>query len=121
MPNTLRRRSNRHAMKPLSATLRCLLLSAPVWAMVASASAAEYQITISKMKFGAPPPELHVGDVILWRNEDIFRHTATARDKSFDVDLPPKSEGRITISRAGAVEFFCRFHPAMKGKLDVRP
>jgi plastocyanin len=108
-------------MKPLSMTLRGLLLSASLWATAATASAAEYQITITRMKFGAPPAELHVGDVILWRNDDIFRHTATARDKSFDVDLPPKSEGRTTISQAGAIEFFCRFHPAMKGKLDVRP
>ncbi|RUM22145.1 amicyanin [Rhizobium vallis] len=85
------------------------------------ASAAEYQITIAGMNFGAPPAELHVGDVIVWRNDDIFRHTATARDKSFDIDLPPKSEGRMTISQAGAVDFYCRFHPAMTGKLEARP
>jgi plastocyanin len=108
-------------MNPSSAPFRCLLLSAPIWAMAATASAAEYEITIAKMKFGALPVELRVGDVIVWRNDDIFRHTATARDKSFDVDLPPKSEGRTTISRAGAIEFFCRFHPAMRGKLIVRP
>ncbi|EJT02382.1 cupredoxin family copper-binding protein [Rhizobium sp. CCGE 510] len=91
------------------------------WASSSVASAAEYQVTIAGMKFSAPPAELHVGDVIVWRNDDIFRHTATARDKSFDIDLPPKSEGRMTISRAGAVDFYCRFHPAMTGKLNVRP
>jgi plastocyanin len=83
--------------------------------------AAEYEITVAKMKFSAPPAELHVGDVIVWRNNDILRHTATARDKSFDVDLPQKSEGRLTITKAGAVDYFCRFHPAMVGKLDVQP
>ena len=108
-------------MNPLNATFRCLLLSAPVWAVAATASAAEYKLIIAKMKFGAPPVELRVGDVIVWRNDDIFRHTATARDKSFDVDLPPKSEGRMTISRAGVIEFFCRFHPVMRAELDVRP
>ena len=89
--------------------------------MPASASAAEYRITIAKMKFSAPPAELHVGDVIRWRNDDIFRHTATARDESFDVDLPPESEASTTLSATGEIEFFCRFHPAMTGKLDVRP
>lgn len=97
------------------------LLLALLWAGSSVASAAEYQVTIAGMKFGAPPAELRVGDVIVWRNNDIFRHTATARDKSFDIDLPPKSEARMTISRAGAVDFYCRFHPAMTGKLDVRP
>ena len=97
------------------------LLLALFWAGVGVAAATEYQVTIAGMKFSAPPAELHVGDVIVWRNDDIFRHTATARDKSFDIDLPPKSEGRMTISRAGAVDFYCRFHPAMAGKLDIRP
>ena len=95
------------------------LLSALLWA--GAAPAADYHITISGMKFGPPSAGLKVGDVIVWRNDDIFRHTATARDKSFDIDLPPKSEGRMTVSRAGAVDFYCRFHPAMTGKLEVRP
>jgi plastocyanin len=84
-----------------------------------AAEAAEYQVTIAKMKFNAPSGALHVGDVIVWRNDDIFRHTTTARDKSFDVDLPPKSEKRMTIEQGGAVDFYCRFHPAMVGRLDV--
>ncbi|MFF0952372.1 cupredoxin family copper-binding protein [Rhizobium leguminosarum] len=95
------------------------LLSALLWASNGVASAAE--ITITGMKFGSPPAELHVGDVIVWRNDDIFRHTATARDKNFDMDLPPKSEGRMTVAQAGTIDFYCRFHPAMTGKLDVRP
>ncbi|MDC9814007.1 MULTISPECIES: cupredoxin domain-containing protein [Rhizobium] len=105
----------------LKKSLRLPSLLALLWAGAGIASAGEYQLTIAGMKFAAPPAELHVGDVIVWRNDDIFRHTATARDKSFDIDLPPKSEGRMTISRAGAVDFYCRFHPAMTGKLDVRP
>ncbi|MGO6969504.1 hypothetical protein [Rhizobium leguminosarum] len=55
---------------------------------------------------------------LLWAG--VFRHTATARDKSFDIDLPPKSEGRMTVAQAGAIDFYCRFHPAMTGKLDIR-
>ncbi|QKK33053.1 cupredoxin family copper-binding protein (plasmid) [Rhizobium indicum] len=106
--------------------MRWLMKSLPLlytllWVGSGVASAADYQITIAGMKFGSPPPELHVGDVIVWRNDDIFGHTATARDKSFDIDLPPKSEGRMTVTHTGAVDFYCRFHPAMTGKLDVRP
>ncbi|WP_341487186.1 amicyanin [Pararhizobium sp. A13] len=104
---------------------RTVLLTVAVAASFSMASpaavAAEYRITIAKMKFGAPAETLHVGDVIVWRNDDIFRHTATARDKSFDVDLPPKSEKRMTARHSGAVNFYCRFHPAMVGVLDVRP
>ena len=84
------------------------------------AAAAEFEIAIAKMKFGPAPAELKVGDVIVWQNDDMFRHTATARDGSFDVDLPPKTEVRMTISKAGVADYYCRFHPAMVGKLDVR-
>ncbi|WP_430761868.1 amicyanin [Rhizobium sp. BR 315] len=90
-------------------------------AIGSAASAAEYQIVVANMKFGSPPDQLHVGDVIIWSNDDIFRHTATARDASFDIDLPAKSEARMTIERVGAVEFYCRFHPTMTGKLNVQP
>ncbi|QSY96556.1 cupredoxin family copper-binding protein (plasmid) [Rhizobium bangladeshense] len=97
------------------------LMLALLWGGSGVTSAAEYQVTISGMRFSQAPADLHVGDVIVWRNGDIFRHTATARDKSFDIDLPPKSQARTTVSRAGAVDFYCRFHPAMTGKLEVRP
>ena len=99
------------------AALSAMLMTLPI----DPASAAEYRIAIAKMKFGAVPAVLHVGDVIVWLNDDMFRHTATARDKTFDVDLPPKSEKRMTIEKAGALDFYCRFHPAMTGRLDIQP
>ncbi|RXT19873.1 amicyanin [Rhizobium leguminosarum] len=108
-------------MGSLMTSLQLPLLFALLLAGNGVASAADHQITIKGMKFSSPPAELHVGDVIVWRNDDIFRHTATARDTSFDIDLPAKSEGRMTLSQAGAVDFYCRFHLAMTGKLDVRP
>jgi plastocyanin len=86
----------------------------------AEAVAANRQVVIANMQFGAPPT-VAVGDVITWRNDDIFRHSATARDKSFDIDLPPKSQRSMTVRRAGKVDFYCRFHPAMTGALDVQP
>lgn len=84
------------------------------------AAPAEHVITLGKMKFGAAPDRLLVGDVIVWVNRDPVRHTATARDGSFDVDLPPGKEGRLVLEVAGEVEVFCRFHPGMKLKLTVK-
>ena len=67
------------------------------------------------------PAELPVGDVIIWRNNDMFRHTATDRDGSFDVDLPPKAEARLVLESAGSIEFYCRLHSGMVGTLTVSP
>jgi plastocyanin len=89
-------------------------------ALLASpALAAEYTVTLQSMKFGPTPSGLHVGDVIVWQNNDFLRHTATARDGSFDIDLPPHTQAKLTLAKAGTIAFFCKFHPGMTGTLTV--
>lgn len=85
------------------------------------ALADEYVIIVDDMQFGEAPAELQVGDVIIWKNNDIFQHTATAVDGSFDVDLPANSEARLTVSKSGQIDFYCRYHPTMTGSLVVSP
>lgn len=96
---------------------------AALWsaALPAGAGAAEYVVAIEKMKFGPVPNNLRVGDTIVWQNNDIFRHTATATDRSFDIDLPPKSEASMTLQSAGSIAFLCKFHASMTGMLEVAP
>ncbi|MFJ6328653.1 MULTISPECIES: amicyanin [unclassified Rhizobium] len=100
--------------------LAALVFATLVLGGPAIAVAANRDIIIAQMQFGTASP-LHVGDVVTWRNDDILRHSATARDKSFDIDLPPKSQKSMTIKHAGKVDFYCRFHPMMTGTLDVQP
>lgn len=99
-------------------------LAAAAAAALAAASPAvaaprEHVVVIDKMKFGPLPARVRVGDAIVWVNRDMFRHTATARDKSFNVDLAPGARGRTLIKRAGAIPFYCVYHPGMKGTLNV--
>ncbi len=96
-----------------------VLLALPL-AGQAAAAPAVHTVVIDSMKFGPLPPNLRSGDVILWVNKDLFRHTATARDGSFNLDLPPRASGRTMVKRKGAIPFFCRYHPGMKGVLVSR-
>ena len=103
---------------------RLILLAALAVAGGASAAAApparhEYVIAIAGMHFAAPPAGLKAGDTILWVNRDVVPHSATARDRSFDVTLQPRQSARVTLRRAGNIAFYCRFHPAMQGALTV--
>jgi hypothetical protein len=59
------------------------------------------------------------GDTINFTNKDFVIHTVTARDKSFDVVIAAHGTGTLTVNTPGAIEFYCRFHPAMKGKITV--
>lgn len=79
-----------------------------------------YTIVIDKLKFGPAPPQLLKGDVITWVNMDLFRHTATAADRSFDVDLPPGKSGKTRLMKSGRINFVCRYHPTMRGVLQVK-
>jgi plastocyanin len=87
--------------------------------VAAPAGASVRIIVIGGLAFAPAPSGLKVGDTILWVNLDRFEHTATARNGAFDVDLKPGGRGRTVLRQAGAIDFYCRFHPDMTGKLAV--
>ena len=78
-----------------------------------------YVVVIDKMRFGAVPAGLKPGDAVIWENRDIFRHTATAKDGSFNVDLPAGKKGKTVLGKAGIFAFSCKYHPGMRGVLKV--
>lgn len=94
-------------------------LSAASAALGGCAGGRTVTIELRNMAFGPATSDFKVGDAVHWLNADIFEHTATARDGSFDVDLKPGGEGRTVLSKAGTVEVYCRFHPGMKLILTV--
>jgi plastocyanin len=87
----------------------------------AAARARTHTIVMERMRFGPSPEGLRVGDTIVWVNRDPVRHTATARDGAFDVDVAPRASGRTVLRRAGTIPYICRLHPAMIGRLVVAP
>jgi plastocyanin len=101
----------------VSAGIACLLL---LGGPAQAAAPHTFTIVMDKMKFGPVPALLHKGDTIVWENRDMLRHSATASDHSFDVDLPPNSKGKTVLSRTGTIAFTCRYHPGMRGVLQVR-
>jgi plastocyanin len=105
------------AQRPLAliaSTAASLLLSMP-----AAAAPQTHVVIMDKMKFGAVPTNIRKGDTILWVNRDLFRHTATAANKSFDVDLPPKTQKSMIVRTSGSIAFICKYHPGMRGVLRV--
>jgi plastocyanin len=103
---------------------RLTLCAASVGALllaIAPAAAAPhtYVVVIDKLKFGPLPATLHRGDTIIWVNKDMLRHTATAANHSFDVDLQPGAKGKTVLKSSGTIPFVCRYHPGMKGVLRV--
>ena len=102
-------------MRILPIALAVLLLPTPP----AMAAPRTYTIVINAMKFGPMPAGVRPGDRIVWINKDMFRHTATARDGSFNVDLMPGAKGTSVLRKAGVIPVFCRYHPGMRTMLKV--
>lgn len=99
-----------HAIAPLAA-------AALLWPQAVAAET--IQVTIQNLVFA--PAEVHarVGDTIVWDNNDVFVHTATARNGSFDVNIPAHKPAQLELKQAGEVAYYCRFHPNMTGRLVV--
>ena len=85
------------------------------------ASAATLQITMRDLEITPAAADAKVGDTIEWVNEDIFVHTATARNGDWDVTLPPNKTVKLVLKKPGTIDYHCRFHPNMKARLTISP
>ena len=97
------------------ALLTALALSSPAIA------GETIRVTINQLKFDPPKISAHVGDTIEWTSSDFVVHTATAKNKDWDVTIPAKGMGRVTLAHPGDIDYFCRFHPNMTGQIEVAP
>jgi plastocyanin len=90
-------------------------------ACAAPALADTIRVMIDKLKFEPAQVSAHVGDTIEWVSSDFVAHTATARNKDWDVAIPPRGTGLVMLQHAGNVGYFCRYHPNMTGRISVVP
>jgi plastocyanin len=92
-----------------------------LWGLNAVPAGAEViHVTIDQLVFSPMEIEAKVGDTIEWINKDVVAHTATVRD-DWDVMVAANMSASLILKKAGAVEYYCRFHPNMKGHITVNP
>jgi plastocyanin len=100
---------------------RCLFLFIIVWGINSVPACAEtIQVMIDNLVFSPVEIKAKVGDTVNWINKDIVAHTATVRD-DWDVMIGTNKSARLVLTKAGVVEYYCRFHPNMKGRIIVTP
>lgn len=62
------------------------------------------------------------GDTIVFVNEDIVPHTATAADQSWTTgEIAHGESARVIIPENAGADYFCAFHPMMTGRLMIAP
>ena len=98
------------------------LIVAPVVLASLSAHAATIQIVMDKLVFAPVETQAKVGDTIEWINKDILAHTATATSgDDWNVIIAPNKTEKLILQKAGTVDYYCKYHPNMKGRLVVAP
>ena len=96
------------------------LLSFTVLALATSALADVVHIKIDGLAYVPPQATARVGDTVEWTNDDFVDHTATSATGEWDVSVPAGATGRVVVTRAGTLRYYCRYHPNMRGELRVQ-
>ena len=101
--------------------------SAPVAQTAAPAQAHENpagitQVTIRLVKFSPETIEIKTGQTVEWTNDDLTPHTVTSQGagdlSSGSIDAG--ASWRHTFTQAGSFQYYCTFHPEMKGTVVVK-
>src|SRR6185503_936326 len=83
----------------------CAAVAGALLSVAFAPAAATHVVVIDQMKYGSVPP-LKVGDTLTFVNKDMFRHTVTASNNSFNLDLMPGTQGSLHINSAGHAVFY---------------
>ncbi|MDA5192927.1 cupredoxin domain-containing protein [Govanella unica] len=89
--------------------------------MSLSAKAETIEIVMDNIAYAPTERSAAVGDTIKWVNKDIVAHTATARNGDWNVVIAPGKTATLRLKNPGAVDYYCRFHPNMTGRLSIVP
>jgi plastocyanin len=79
-----------------------------------------HRVAIQGMQFVPGELTASTGDTIVWVNEDIVPHTATAAGVFDSGVIASKAEWRFVVEDGGVVSYGCTMHPTMHATLTVR-
>ena len=85
-----------------------------------SATPLQIEVIIQGSTFIPDTQNIPAEALVLWYNDDSVDHTVTARDNSFDSGrLSPNETFEYTFEQSGEVEYYCKIHPSMVGKITI--
>lgn len=109
--------------RPAAAGLAALIVSAAAGCGRAAPAPppVTYTVVIDAVRYQPDVLTAHVGDTIVWQNDDPFPHTVTAASgEPASPDIAADASWRWTAGTAGDVHYACKYHPTMTGTIQVR-
>ena len=80
-----------------------------------------HTVAIEGMRFVPKRVEVAAGDTITWVNKDIVPHTVTAPGRKIESgELAQGKSWTLTARSKGEIDYVCRLHPGMRGRVVVK-
>ncbi|MEX6632931.1 plastocyanin/azurin family copper-binding protein [Hyphococcus lacteus] len=77
-------------------------------------------VSIQGLEFVPATLDAQVGDTVVWVNEDVLVHTATADNGAWDSGtMQAGDEWSVVLEASGIVDYTCIFHPTMVGTINI--
>jgi plastocyanin len=97
---------------------------APATAATVAPAPAPSPVSVIHIKNFAYVPDtvtIHPGSTVRFVEDDETPHTVTAMDHSYDSgNLSQKDTWKHTFAKEGTYQYFCAYHPYMKGTVIVK-
>ena len=110
----------RRTLTKLTIALGSLALSTTAVG-VASVKAEPAGATVTIKDFMYSPADLaaKIDQPATITNNDGFSHTVTAKDGTFDIDVPPNGSVTLKVSKAGSFPYSCTYHPGQHNPATI--
>jgi plastocyanin len=98
-----------------------MVVASPSLADSEGGATSPHVVVMKQMHFDPPQITVQKGEAVAWKNEDIYSHSVTADDGSFDSGLiAPGSTWKMIADRPGTMGYHCKPHPNMMAELVVK-
>jgi plastocyanin len=84
------------------------------------AAAATHTVKIEGMKYVPETITVKRGDKVVWQNNDVVPHTATAKGAFDSGNIATGKSWGHAMTKAGHYDYICTFHPGMKAVVVVK-
>ena len=113
--------AGRASLTIVVASLLMALCLSGVWPALASVAGRTHTVVMEGMRFSPHALRIQPGDTIVFKNNDLVPHTATAKHPDvFDSGMIKPGESWMLVPKfRTAVPYVCTFHPTMEGRIEI--
>lgn len=102
--------------------MRILFLAAVLSTICCTANATEHVIGQKPSGFSVVSLKAKVGDVVVFKNDDVVFHNVFSLSAAQSFDLGAYGPGvakKVTVDKTGKIDVECAVHPGMTMVIDV--